>query len=497
MDFDVQKWYDDRLNQTGSTESEEKVLIPTKDFIKNLVELSKKIAKDDFDWLKNFHEPKYAKMVSDEYHQANSKISDSYQKLLNDKKIYPDINSQNGISPKLIHKIGDTHFMTKPYHTADRQHPIAGWGILATNNLYHAGNIGHLVEKVGASSLNKIPTTVHEFSKGYIPSVDIESDGPRAATKVKMPETTKPVLTSFTDDPSLEKPADIKEYNNVANIDPLHAMQIGTMDYLTGNHDRHGYNLLVSQGLNKDNHHSLLAIDHDRAFDYKDLDPNEQYTNSAMRYHLGDNATVSKTEHDEKLSRWWNENKNNVYREMNRNLASIKDDSLRRYVRNNFDNRFENVSSWAKNYQKGDPGFFHSEHRVFPSSEPLQVFDPDQIKHIKDHLPKKPIESLSAMADMMADPEISNLQRTILKNVAYRVVDHINPDEFAKFLAKHADNSDVKKFKNDLLMEMKRNPKQYKEHFKKAVDFNHSLPRESRFLNPFWESHLIDLLGKK
>jgi hypothetical protein len=101
------------------------------------------------------------------------------------------------------------------------------------------------------------------------------------------------------------------------------------------------------------------------------------------------------------------------------------------------------------------------------------------------------------MSDLITDPELGQPKRIMINNLAYSVMKDTSPDDFAKFLAKHTDSNDVKKFKNDLLMEMKRNPQTYKDHLEKALEFNHSLPRENRFLNPFWESHIFDLLGKK
>ncbi|NDD55180.1 hypothetical protein EBZ39_15175, partial [bacterium] len=170
-------------------------------------------------------------------------VSGYRNEILGSPKSYKKLKkAQDGITKKVIltqnTPAGDTEkFMVKPYHERVikrtqgwQKFPIQGWAEMTNQALYHAGDIGHLHQKVHVSEHNMV---VH-LEKGF-----------------------QPVQNKRAELESLQLS---RHFSHKTQQD---ALKIGLMDFLTNNLDRHGGNLMVS-----DNNEDLKAIDHSRSFQY-------------------------------------------------------------------------------------------------------------------------------------------------------------------------------------------------------------------------------------
>ncbi len=492
------QWLTKRTEQASSPKEavpEVRSYLPkTEDYLKHIIELNKALDNDDWERIRNNHAPEQANITDPTYHSVNSQLPESYTKMIQSKTTVPGMQFK-GISTKMVHKKGNDTFMTKAYHDARNtkgpgydqdptditQHtkvaregtiprvlPLAGWGIMTTKNLYHAGKIPHLVEDVHAGEVEhapyvgKIPVTVHKFAKDY-------TTASHARDKI--------------------------------DVDPLHARQIGLMDYLTGNNDRHIGNLLISDHNNPKGYRSLIAIDHDRSFHYPSTEdsPIDTFGGSALsRY---SNAWKEHDDHHEnQLAGWWKDNHKKIYEEMNRNLAAVKDPGYRKYLRQNFDDRFEAITKWAKGYDsEGDNEGFFTEGTVPPmEGHRLHQASPVDVASIMDKLPEDKVKGAELLIDHLYEKEgaLEPKQISAIKQATLKLAQEMQPDEFTKFYSKMAPSDTTHFLKSDILMEMKNNPQRYSEQLKKVIKVNAQLPKESRFLNPFWEKHIKDALKK-
>lgn len=473
-------------------------LIKTEDILEVLIQLSKAMDAKDMKKLFKDHQPSQSKIVDHTYHVANSKVPKAYQKMVaNKSSVTKSPEILNGLSSKVIHKAGDDMFMTKPYMSSrdlPRELPISGWGIMAVHNLYHAGNIGELVENVHTTTLKdppyqptEFPVTVHHFAKGYTEAVNLDGGGPLSRTA----PATKPADT--TTSPEDDEPM-VPMYENVQRINPMHSRQIGLMDWLTGNFDRHSGNLMVGNTDDGSGHKPLLAIDHDRAFYYNESasEPKHSYAKSSMARHLGEGATENTTDHDHHLANWWHDNKHQIYGEMNRNLQSLKDDNIRKYIRNNFDERFKTVTDWADNFKEGKKGLFHDD-SIRAKYHPLNLTDNGQVDSVIESLPEDKVSGMEMLTDLFKERREPDKRATI-KHAILKLSKDMNPKELVRFYSRLEHEPELKDTKSDVLMDMKADLDKYGDHLAEIVKTNKALPAHSKFLNPFWEKHIEDAL---
>src|ERR1017187_7545432 len=140
-----------------------------------------------------------------------------------------DLHQVGTGSPKVVYKTNDHKWIVKPY--LEEEHPHSGWNEATSQELYHSAEIPHLHQKSFVASYNN--------GNEHIPATVIHIEESKPLHKVPKQE----ILA-----------------NNPGA--PEDARKIATMDFLTGNSDRHTNNLLVkSNG-------QLLAIDHGLAFTY-------------------------------------------------------------------------------------------------------------------------------------------------------------------------------------------------------------------------------------
>lgn len=492
-------WYTSR-NQKASTVVKveprlDQSLPSTIDILKAVVKLNK--ALDDKDWktLFNSHSPFHAKLADPTYHTVNSNPPEDYKSAMTDKGSFnkrPLQLQTYGISTKVINTIKDNTYMTKPYMPGDDSRDnqmVPGWSIMTNKNLYHAGGIGDIVEDVHASThkqdpyIGEVPVTVHKFSNDHI-EVNYKDDL-REVTTDKAP------------------------WSGV-NHDPLHARQIGLMDYLTGNYDRHENNILIGKNTKENGYRPLLAIDHDRSFNYQyaSITPHGSFKHSAMSMYLGDDAGYSHTDDDTHLAKWWGKNKHNIYDEMNRNLQAIKSEPYRDYIRKNFDDRFKAITDWTENADKhGDPkkGLFNLNSTQDTVPRRLRPSDPIKVAEILQALPKDKIEGMELLSDMYNDALKNNNafgafgphpHATALESAVTTLAKQMTPSEFVKFYSRNEPNEKLKELKTDILMDMKNEPSKYATQLAEALRVNKELPEESKFLHGFWVSHIEKILSE-
>ncbi len=266
----------------------------------------------------------------------NSSHKDYKNKVLDHPEIAPaDKHDPSlGVSPKLIHTIpsnNDDHdikYMAKPYHAPVEKwaskwakHPIKGWASLSTNKLFHAADMGDLVEEIGGHMHNGVPLVVSKFNP--------EAEG---------------------------------TYNN-PQLNLKDVAKIGIMDFLTNNQDRHNGNMMHVSG-------TPLAIDHERNLNYFDHKPGvtpgtitpqhalQQWDSSAAR-------NIVKNDHiiHGDLVDWWNQNGHNIKNEMQKNLKFIKDPKVKSHIEDNFNQRWDLVHNSMEDNDLDR--LFHNE-RSFP-----------------------------------------------------------------------------------------------------------------------------------
>jgi GNAT superfamily N-acetyltransferase len=327
------------------------------------------------------HIPRYGSIVDHEPHAKRGGVDPGFQEMLNSPEthrahtVVTDLQQLGektggdaGITNKLIHKNVDTRdgvrtFMMKPYHRAAEKGteymasmPIFGWSTMATKSLFRAGGISHLAEDVRTHIHNTVPVTVHKFAEGY-----------QSVSAAHRNETG----------------------GAAPNYNPLQLHQIGVMDYLTGNIDRHGNNLLVSHGKNQHGYHDLLAIDHDRNFQYH-INPKGmsmlptsnmetlQYVFNGIHDHpshyLKHRALNSVRERTPNwyhsggaLREWWLKNRDGIGKAMDRHLEYVKDETMRNHIANNFRERFGQINKWA------DTPELHEKFNLFDKQLPMQT----------------------------------------------------------------------------------------------------------------------------
>lgn len=464
----VNNWIAKRFNkvaQSTDVTSPRVISKSTKEIIAEEVALRKAVKEADWGILTGDHRDD-AGTLDHTYHSVNSDISPKYDKaMFSGFKSLSKEKNTDGISKKLVHKIGDDTFMTKAYsanrttqtsRTGDL--PLAGWATMTNKNLYHAAGLQKICEEVGTKlsktkgSKEEIPTTVHKFARNYTP---------------------------------------VKSFSPIVNKTNLHdrlqARQIGIMDFITGNEDRHGGNLMISDSPRDDGKHDLLAIDHDNSFLYNDISLYRSYNNSAMSRYLHD-SIIQKKEADS-LSGWWIKNKGAILDEMNNNLNSIKDGATRNHIRENFNNRHEHISVWADKHSKQEDtnGVF------FPNEKDLESHDfgkvgKHQLKAIKDSLPENKEAALEMLMDQSKKPPVDGGHREhffAIKKVAGELLDEMSTPDVIKFFGRNQHDSHIDSVKKGIVDIMTGDFNKHGTKLTALFEANAALPKESKFLNEF------------
>lgn len=253
----------------------------------------------------------------------------------------------SGISKKMIHHIrGDDGaeqiYMAKPYYTKIegwakpfQKHPIKGWASLTTRKMFEAASIPHLCEDLSAHIYGGVPLVISKFN--------------HKAQHFDRDELAAPFNQSGSQGHS-------------GHVNLADSVKIIFMDFLMNNQDRHSGNLLVA---NK----TPLAIDHERNFQFfKSLhrpkeknflfSPNYFWENSVFGLAIPNlTKSLSKDLHAKnEIIDWWHSSKGALKDELERNLNFIKDDTIKKHIRDNFNSRWDFVDSFM-NHKKMDDLF--------------------------------------------------------------------------------------------------------------------------------------------
>jgi hypothetical protein len=335
-----------------------------------------------------------------------------------------------GVSPKLLHNIGSTPkkqktYMTKPYHREPEDWdlhrtimPIMGWSTVTNHALYNAGNIGHLCEKIQTHTLNGIHVTVHPFEKG-----------------VKEPAWHGAPFSYGTHE----------HMDQIPKEAVLATQQIAVMDFLTHNTDRHGANILY-----RDKTKMPVAIDHERSFQYrheKAMSPVETYNN--MSHHIlgyrtdGNREEYFKKHGQKDLYHWWNQNRDNIVKELQKHAGYIKSDTARNHIVSNFMNRVAAMDKWALTGGKHDlfsgdtymGSDYEVEHKDMDVPKYADEFDALKAEAVEKKFkgargmapaPKKPL--ISSAAQEHIDHAKNNLKLGHLDAMNYGLFVENNPE---------------------------------------------------------------------
>ena len=316
------------------------------------VDLSKAVKDSDWNKILRSHDESQPHWVDPSTHLIENPAPKTYQDFLSSPVQNKGVPSPGGISAKMIHSVKDSGnntdtYMAKPYFKAIEshskgwiKHPILGWATMATKGLFNAGGIGHLAEDVSTATHQGVPLTVHKFSPDFEGVRHLFNSGHR-------------------------------------DVDHLALKQIGIMDFLTNNNDRHGDNLMMGKFPDETGKHPLLAIDHERNFQYgetpakhlgrddlkrqfDEVKPHDFTRSGAWQLHdwarqdaghplkmKPDDKHPEWYETENKLADWWTKNRDNLKSEFERQLTGIKDENVRKHIRDNFDARVSAINNWS------------------------------------------------------------------------------------------------------------------------------------------------------
>lgn len=399
-----------------------------------------------YDWnqIDRAHDKTGHKTVDHTSHMSTHPAPDHYKAMLEEEESYPSETLPGiggGLSTKVVHDIPVDEFspvkrvMTKPYHADLKSvnrtwisNPIRGWATMATRALFDAAGIGHASEEVAVHEHQGVPVTVHSFADGHDTITDLTNE------------------SSHTGSPIQRYP------------DPLQIYQIAVMDFLTGNIDRHGFNLMVGREQDKNGHHPLLAIDHENGFQYQkglaeiggeESDPRRperaiggrkadkpyDYMHLSSGMHQAHRAGYDNGWED--FHEWWVENAESIKEAFDAQLALIKDKRINEHVQRNFNMRFNLIQRWAgdedeANHQEMD--LFSKEFPYETKNSKMELGKPDVIDSIVGTLPEDPIKAIMLISSVFSGRSASVKQK--LLGAFNQLMNQLTPDQTVELYEK-------------------------------------------------------------
>jgi len=211
-----------------------------------------------------------------------------------------------GGTAKVVYQVPDVgRVMVKPYFEykedeissggGESSIPLAGWAELTSQTLFHAAGLGSYHQSVvpvwhGAQDL-RVPAYAIQLKDGQLAW---------SATKSQVPQSDRPVLR-----------------------------RIAILDYLQGNDDSHGYNLLLNP---------VQAIDHGMCF---------RYSLDKFDFH-GDAATGLAGMPNAEDFAWWTTVSAAVSAAFNERLKLVTNPTLKDRVSRGFQDHFKALDTWSK-----------------------------------------------------------------------------------------------------------------------------------------------------
>jgi hypothetical protein len=255
-----------------------------------------------------------------------------------------------GLQPKAVYEAGNKKYLVKPAKESSTN--LGAWNELTSQALYHAGGIGHLHQKVHAT-VGKTVTGRAE---------------PAHALAVHMEDDAIPLSDAegWTNGHGKKyEPKDLKRAT-LTKSNPQHMQslkQIGLMDYVTSNRDRHGFNIVLKPD------GSPIAIDHSRAFEFDRMhaygnetpntfknmanedengirtDPSHQNRWFQGVGHIVSDSHAATTggAPDQETWKWWDQAKPAMINKFKEHVAMLPGAQVRQKMINSFMARMDNI----------------------------------------------------------------------------------------------------------------------------------------------------------
>lgn len=351
-----------------------------------------------------------------------------YSKMLKDPNRFKASPIVEGIAAKMVHiKNGYTDedgdfvhygneknkhtFMTKPYHPVNddadlTRFPLHGWATIATKALFNAGKIGHLCEDVGIHEHENKPVTVHKFNNDAVPLFNIGEGHKFDSTEVH---------------------------------------QIGVMDYLANNLDRHLGNLMAYK--DDKNKSTLLGIDHERNFVYQNSLTDQSYDVTETPFGYSRLRGLERARRMSDLDKpiqpfvdWWKKNGMNIQKEFAKQTGHITDPAIRKHVYDNFMGRWERMDDWAKQANKKSSYRNLYDDESFESAT-IKPFNQPINKKILAALPKNPRDAVSALYEVANKRQKLDLAQSHQVTEAFKnIIGKMSPEDLADIYKSSLEN---------------------------------------------------------
>jgi hypothetical protein len=75
-------------------------------------------------------------------------------------------------------------------------------------------------------------------------------------------------------------------------------------------------------------------------------------TGPSRDYNIYSQQSPLRYETENKLSQWWLKNRDDIKNEFEKNLSQIKNQSVKDYIRTNFNNRFDSFNEWSESVDR-------------------------------------------------------------------------------------------------------------------------------------------------
>ena len=274
-----------------------------------------------------------------------------------------------GEEAKAIYQSGNHKFMIKPQVGPSTS--MSAWNELTSQSLYHAGGIGHLHQKVHATTLANQPQTD-------------PAKQPHAVAIHMEPDAMPVHKASEKEDPRFGK-----MFDNPQHVQSL--KKAGLMDWLTSNSDRHSGNILLSPD------GSPTLVDHGRSFgadrayaigrevNHEDPEVN-RWTDTLHNnphaqkqefdafngfngkvvdghlMHYSDAMTYGGAP-DTETWNWWDQNKDKMRDAFHKHVDMLPDENVRNRMKQSFDVRFHHINGLRAGHSE-EPEEFGNEKTV-------------------------------------------------------------------------------------------------------------------------------------
>lgn len=483
----------------------------TRDLLNLQVNLHKAIKEEDWDNLvDNGHDESLSSSADPSGHQSQHPLGQDFTTFINDPTPYPNLVNpyDTGLSVKSINKTPQGTFMMKPYFEGtmrESTNPFSGFSAMTAKSMFNAGGLNSLVEDISTGNHKGVPITFHKFADDYDDLKDVRG------TKVSFEGNDSVTMPAGDFEHEILDSAQIHQgilhhmdeaYSNPYNINPMQAKQIGIMDYLLGNRDRHGGNIKISRDADQNGFKNLLAIDHDRLFDYNNDNFAEQFTNRAFGEH-GFQINIHKPEdHDTEVVSWWEKNRSGLLKALHENTKNIKNPVEKSFITESFFNRMEVIDDYTKKYRSAQESgsirpSMNSIANHAPSSK-MRIHGP-KMDQLNTALPADPSEAIGSLSDFMS--EASNWEDGVQESFSHTFeavkqrLASASSESVVSLISRTYSDKNAESLKRKIIKEIYNGEDDNLKHVQAILEVDNSLPDGQKFLTPALRMYAKDLAG--